>query len=496
VTDEQPPGFLGLGGRIGSVAGEALVAAGFALEMADAPLLHDGFGLADIGHVLALDDLGVLPAGEAAPLLTALLDMAAIPAGEFPYDPAYGDPWNSRERYLEAKAGARAGWLTVGRPRREAARVALRIALRRAVLDAHSSLVRLGEAYLTLARRHRDTLMADFTYLQPAQPTTLGYVLAGHAQPVLRHLTRLENAYSWVNRSPAGAGGTTGSSLPLDRELLASRLGFYGVIPHARDAMWQADGLVDLLATLAAVATEAGQVAADLEIWASPAYGFVGLADEYCRVSALMPQKKNPYALPVIRHAGGSAAGALAGLLAVLRTGSARTDHFLSATGDVHRALVTVTGAADLLAGVVSTLRVDREALARSAADPGLVLADLADGIVGHGLGDRRAVHRLLGLAARRAADAGRPVTGDDVVAALGEEGIEVPDGVLAALADPRALLAGRTVTGGWGRLPELLTASGRGLGRRRRACTALRSAVEGAEEALLAEAHARGASA
>jgi argininosuccinate lyase len=496
VTDEQPPGFLGLGGRIGSVAGEALVAAGFALEMADAALLHDGFGLADIGHVLALDDLGVLPAGEAAPLLTALLDMAAIPAGEFPYDPAYGDPWNSRERYLEAKAGARAGWLTVGRPRREAARVALRIALRRAVLDAHSSLVRLGEAYLTLARRHRDTLMADFTYLQPAQPTTLGYVLAGHAQPVLRHLTRLENAYSWVNRSPAGAGGTTGSSLPLDRELLASRLGFYGVIPHARDAMWQADGLVDLLATLAAVATEAGQVAADLEIWASPAYGFVGLADEYCRVSALMPQKKNPYALAVIRHAGGSAAGALAGLLAVLRTGSARTDHFLSATGDVHRALVTVTGAADLLAGVVSTLRVDREALARSAADPGLVLADLADGIVGHGLGDRRAVHRLLGLAARRAADAGRPVTGDDVVAALGEEGIEVPDGVLAALADPRALLAGRTVTGGWGRLPELLTASGRGLGRRRRACTALRSAVEGAEEALLAEAHARGASA
>ena len=147
--------------------------------------------------------------------------------------------------------------------------------------------------------------MADSTYLQPAQPTTLGYVLAGHLQPVLRNLMRLENAYNWVNRSPAGAGGTTGSSLPLDREHLAAALGFYGVIPHARDAMWQTDGLVDLLATLAGAATEAGQVAADLEIWASPAFGFVALADEYCRVSALMPQKKNPYALAVIRHAGG-----------------------------------------------------------------------------------------------------------------------------------------------------------------------------------------------
>jgi hypothetical protein len=105
-------------------------------------------------------------------------------------------------------------------------------------------------------------------------------------------------------------------------------------------------------------------------------------------------------------------------------------------------------------------------------------------------------VHQLLGLAARRAADAERPVTGADVVAALGEAGIEVPAGVLAALDDPRAVLAGRTVTGGWGRLPELLAASGRELGRRRRACTALRAAVDGAEEALLAEAHARGGSA
>src|SRR5581483_10207345 len=261
------PEFLGLGGRLEAAAGEDLVAAGFALEMADAKLLHDGFGLADLAHVLALADAGVL-AG-------ALLEMAAVPADEFPYDAAYGDPWNSRERWLEARAGARAGWLTVGRPRREAARVALRIAVRRAVLDTHAAAVALAEAYLAQARRHRTALMADFTYLQPAQPTTLGYMLAGHLQPVLRHLGRLERAYGWVNSSPAGAGGTTGSGLPLDRERLAARLGFAGVIPHARDAMWQTDGLVDLLATVAALSGEAGQVAADLEIWASPPFGFV-----------------------------------------------------------------------------------------------------------------------------------------------------------------------------------------------------------------------------
>jgi argininosuccinate lyase len=495
MSEDRPPEYLGLGGRLGSVPGEELVAAGFALEMADAPLLHDGFAFADLAHVLELEDVGVLPAGDAKALLGALLDMAAVPAEEFPYDPAYGDPWNSRERRLEELAGPRAGWLTVGRPRREAARVALRVALRRSVLEAHGAVLALGEAYLRQARRHRDTLMADFTYLQPAQPTTFGYVLAGHLQPVLRHGMRVENAYNWVNRSPAGAGGTTGSSLPLDRERLAARLGFYGVIPHTRDAMWQTDGFVDLLATMASLATEAGQVAADLEIWASPGYGFVAVADEYCRVSALMPQKKNPYALPVIRHAAGTAAGALTGLLTVLRTGTARTDHFLSLAGDVHRALAEATGAVRLLAGVVATLHVDKAAMARSAADPGLVLGDLADVIVGQGLGDRRTVHRLLGLATRRAAGAGRPVTVVDVSGALAEEGIEAPPELLAGLNDPRAVLARRDVTGGWTRLGELLTASGRELGRRRRACTALQSALDGAEAALVAEARARGGS-
>jgi argininosuccinate lyase len=490
------PEFLGLGGRLESAAGEDLVTTGFAMEIADAHLLHDAFTLADLAHVLALADAGFLPADDVTALLKALLEMASVPPEEFPYDPAYGDAWNSRERRLEALAGARAGWMTVGRPRREAARVALRIVTRWAVLDAHTALLTLGEVYLAQARRHRDTLMADFTYLQPAQPTTLGYLLAGHLQAVHRHMMRVENAYNWVNRSPAGAGGTAGSSLPVDRERLAGRLGFYGVIPHARDAMWQVDGLVDLLASLASIAVEAGQVATDLEIWASPGYGFIELADQYCRVSALMPQKKNPYALAVIRHAGGSTSGALTGLLSVLRTGTARTDHFLSTAGDVNRALTTVTGALRLLAGVVSTMRVDRKAMARTAEDPGLVLADLADRLVGAGLGDRRTIHRLLGLAARRAARRGRPLTSEDLASALREGGVDIADQALEGLDDPRAILATRTVLGGWARLPELLTASSRELGRRRRAGTALRSALDGAEAALVEEARSRGESA
>jgi hypothetical protein len=101
----------------------------------------------------------------------------------------------------------------------------------------------------------------------------------------------------------------------------------------------------------------------------------------------------------------------------------------------------------------------------------------------------------LLGLAARQAAGRGRPLTPDDLAAALRDGGIDVAPQALEGLDDPRAILATRTVLGGWARLPELLTASSRELGRRRRAGTALRSALDGAEAALVEEARTRGES-
>ena len=489
VSDGGGPEYLGLGGRLGSGPAPELVDAGFALEMAEAPAFHDGFALADVAHALALVDAGVLPSPDAAALLGALLEMAAMPADKFPYDAAFGDPWNSRERVLEELAGPVAGWLWVGRPRREAARVALRLSLRRSVLDAADAVLALAGAYLAQARRHQASLMSDFTYLQPAQPTTLGYVLAGHVQAVLRHLHRLERAYAWVNRSPAGAGGTTGSSVPVDRQRLAATLGFDGVVEHARDAMWQADGLVELLAVLAAAATEAGQVAADLEIWASPAYGFVELADGHCRVSALMPQKKNPYALAVVRQSAGAVSGALAGVLSGLRTPTARTDHFLLAPGEVRRALHTFTTGIRLLAAVVRDLSVDEPALARSAADPGLVLADLADEMVVAGVCDRRTAHHVLGKAARAAAVEQRPLTEGDVGEAAQSAGLTLPDGLLGLLADPMEVLRRRTVSGGWADLPRLLEVAGEELEAHREVAERVRATIDAAEADLLAAA-------
>src|SRR5205814_1059085 len=153
-----------------------------------------------------------------------------------------------------------------------------------------------------------------------AQPTTVGHLLLAYAYPALRDADRARASHTALGESVAGAGGSAGPRWALDRTLLADLLGCDGMIEHAKDAAWQADVYVELLATLAIAATHQSQIGQDFEIYASQEFGLVELADAHSRASALMPQKKNPYALAAIRTQAGQAAGDLAAALAVLHT--------------------------------------------------------------------------------------------------------------------------------------------------------------------------------
>ena len=171
--------------------------------------------------------------------------------------------------------------------------------------------------------------------------------------------------------------------------------------------MWQTDGYVELAAAAATAATHGSQLGQDLEILASQEFAAVRLADRHSRASALMPQKRNPYALAVIRTQAGIAAGELAAMLVTLHTGSARTDHFHLLNGSVPRLLDECVAVARLAAAVVAGLEVEPERFARAAREGFTAAADVADVLAVEAGLDYRTAHHVVGRAVRDLVEAG-----------------------------------------------------------------------------------------
>lgn len=454
TSRRQPPeGYLGAEGRITSGPAPELVEAGYTLEIADAPLLHRGLTLADLAHLVALVECRALSREDVAPLAEHLLGMLDSTAAEFPYDPAYGDAYNSRERQLAQALGRAAGQLHLGRTRREAGRIAFRLALRDRFLGLHADVARFADEVSRRAVEYAATLWPDSTYLQPAQPSTFGHYLGSFAEQAVRHLDRIEAAYARADASPAGAGGVGGPRLPLDRARLAELLGFGSVGPHTRDAMWSVDVLGDAVMAAAQACASVGQLAADLEIFASPAFGYLALDNSLCRASVLMPQKRNPYALAVLRGGAGTLLGRLTGLLATGLTPSARTDNWLYAHSEVAGALELAGRLVRLGTAVAAGLYPNTERLGEQAASHFTAAADLAEELARcFGL-DYRTAYNVVGRAVATATDRGDTALTAGLIseAAIEVTGQPVPvsSELVAGATNPVTAVLARDVPGG-----------------------------------------------
>jgi argininosuccinate lyase len=268
--------------------------------------------------------------------------------------------------------------------------------------------------------------------------------------------------FAHVNRSSAGAGGVNGSRFPLGREELARLLGFSAPIAHTRDAMWQTDGFAEAAWHAALAATNASRFAEDAEIYGSDEFGLLRIGDELCRASALMPQKRNPYALVVLRGGARTLLGRATGVLAAQQTPSGRTDNLLHAYGEVPGAVQLAARLLDLAAAAAESLTFDPEAAARALQRGHALATDAAEEISLRTGRPYRDAYREVGRAV-----------------AAGE--LEAPGTVADALAT-------RTVTGGAAPAPmeAMLADCTKAVAGIRERARAARRAVEDAEASLL----------
>ncbi len=399
--------------------------------------------------VYALEGAGALTADERAGLLAGLDAVEARLATGAADGAPDEDIHSLSERLLGEAVGPLAGKLHTGRSRNDQVATDLRLWTMGA-LDALDAAVRtLGRALATRAEAAVDLLMPSYTHTQRAQPVRAAHWLLSHAWPLARDRGRLADARRRASVLPLGSGAIAGSGFRVDREALARRLGFEAVSPNSMDAVGDRDFAMEAVFAATLLAAHLSRLAEDLILFSTAEFGFAVLAEPFTTGSSLMPQKRNPDSLELVRGAAPQLAGRLAGMLGSLKgMPSGYQKDFQENNAALFAVMDAATDAALLTAGVVERLTLVGGRMA-AAIDPATLATEVADLLVHAGVPFRDA-HTAAGGLVRRAEELGTTI---DRVAPADAAAIDqrLP-AVMSALGGAEDAVERRQVTGGTAR--------------------------------------------
>jgi len=363
-----------------------------------------------VAYARALERAGLLTADERDWLIQGLEAVAQeFEAGEFEIVLSDEDVHTAVERRLGELVGQVAGKLHTGRSRNDQVATDLRLYLMGEIPALRQRLGELQEAIIAKAEQHLGVIMPGYTHLQRAQPVLFSHWLLSYFWMLQRDWERLDDLAKRVAVLPLGAGALAGHSLGIDRHFLAAELGFRAICENSTDAVSDRDFVAEFLFWAALLQTHLSRLAEDLIIWSSAEFGFVELDDAYATGSSLMPQKKNPDSLELLRGKVGRMVGHLVALLTTLKGLPSTYNKDLQEDKEpLFDALDTLKLALPVAAGVVRTLKVNAQAMA-AVLDDAMLATDLADYLVRRGVPFRQS-HELVGRAVRRAEALGLPL--------------------------------------------------------------------------------------
>ncbi|KTD39175.1 argininosuccinate lyase [Legionella nautarum] len=271
-------------------------------------------------HAQMLARQGLIEAVEALAITNALTEINdEIAQGQHPLDENCEDIHMFIEHLLIQKIGDVGKKLHTGRSRNDQVALDLRLYTRDASEKITSLLQELTQTLQDMSSKHTNDLMPGYTHLQQAQPVRLGQFFAAYLSMFQRDLSRLQDWQARMNFSPLGSGALAGSNLPLDREWVAKTLGFSGVIENSLDAVSDRDFIIELCSFASILMMHLSRLAEDLILWATQEFSFVTLDDAFATGSSLMPNKKNPDVLELIRGKTARVFGHLVGILTIMK---------------------------------------------------------------------------------------------------------------------------------------------------------------------------------
>ncbi len=375
---------------------------------------HDIAG--SIAHATMLQTIGVLQKRELNEIKRGLQQIGAeIEAGQFKWKPELEDVHMNIEAELTRRipAGAK---LHTSRSRNDQVALDMRLWLRDEILDLIGEIHTLQEALVGLGAANQDVVIPGYTHLQRAQPVPLAHHLLAYVEMFERDQQRLVDCLDRVNVCPLGNCALAGSTLPLNRELVAEMLGFVDAKGKARLTQNSMDGIsdrdfaVEFCSAAALTAVHLSRLAEDWILWASAEFDFIRISDAYTTGSSLMPQKKNPDIAELARGKTGRVVGNLMSLLTLLKGLPMTYNRDLQEDKErLFDSADTVRATVRLTAAMVGATNINTGTCLSAASDPTLLATDLADYLVRKGVAFRDA-HHIVGAIVALSEKNGKPL--------------------------------------------------------------------------------------
>ncbi len=383
-------------GRLGERVDEDFVRYTSSMDFDRSIAYYDIF--CDVAHATMLAEKRIIPRSDAAKILKALKKLLEKGVDKLSLDPKSEDIHVAIESHVIKVAGDAGGRLHTARSRNDQIACDLRMWIRDEINEVTALILDLNKTLLALSERNIETTMPGYTHLQRAQPTTLAHHLLAHLDALLRCASRFNDAYVRTNLSPLGAGALAGTSFHIDRDRTAKLLGFEGLVENSMDAVSSRDFILESLSCVSILMAELSRIAEEIILWSSQEFDFVELSDEFASTSSIMPQKKNPDALEIMRARASRATGNLSAALSIVKALPCSYNRdFQELNPLVLDSFKIAKSSLFLLNKIIATMKVKEEKMARVCDEDFSTATDLADLIVKERSLPFRTAHQIAG---------------------------------------------------------------------------------------------------
>ena len=372
--------------------------------------------IGSMAHARMLNKIGVLKKAELDEIIEGLESIGdEIDQGQFEWKPELEDVHMNIESALTERAPAGAK-LHTSRSRNDQVALDMRMWLRDEIIDVIDEIKTLQSELVALGKRSFPTPIPGYTHLQRAQPVPFAHHLLAYVEMLNRDAERFSDAFDRVNVCPLGSGALAGSTLKLNRDMVATELGFVDsegtprITQNSMDAVSDRDFVVEFMSAAALTAVHLSRLSEDIILWSSAEFDFIKIADAYTTGSSLMPQKKNPDLAELTRGKTGRVIGNLVSLLTLLKGLPMTYNRDLQEDKErLFDGCDTLHGCLRITAAMIANTEVKPTPCQSAAEDPTLLATDLADYLVNINVPFRDA-HHIVGAVVAFAEEKQQPL--------------------------------------------------------------------------------------